>query len=144
MNNVEIVESVGVSARWVRKLWSKYKLTSPDDITYPLHMGRPSKGLAGRREHSAVISCCRNDRRMAVRLETIIEMESGIHISHHIVHQILKDEEIAENQPKKARPRKWVRYERRFSNSMWHTDYKQLPDGPDGLYPFRTTRLSSS
>ena len=25
--------------------------------------------------------------------------------------------------------RKWVRYERKHSNSMWHTDYKQLDDG---------------
>ena len=41
----------------------------------------------------------------------------------------MKDEELAENQPRKAQKRKWVRYERRFSNSLWHTDYKQLPDG---------------
>ena len=41
----------------------------------------------------------------------------------------MKDEELAENQPKKAGVRKWVKYERRFSNSMWHTDYKKLPDG---------------
>ena len=75
MNNIEIAESVGASSRLVRKLWSKYKPTSPDDITYPLHMGRLSKGLAGRREHSAMMSCCINDRRMAVRLETVMEME---------------------------------------------------------------------
>ena len=41
----------------------------------------------------------------------------------------MKDEELAESQPRKARRRKWVRYERRYSNSMWHTDYMQLPDG---------------
>ena len=66
---------------------------------------------------------------MAVRLETIIERSVGIHISHHTIHGILKDEELAENQPAKAKQRKWVRYERRYSNSLWHTDYKQLPDG---------------
>ena len=58
-----------------------------------------------------------------------IEEETGIHIPHHLIHGILKDEELAENQPRKAQKRKWVRYERRFSNSLWHTDYKQLPDG---------------
>ena len=66
---------------------------------------------------------------MAVRIETMVERSIGIHISHHVIHGILKDEELAENQPAKARQQKWVRYERRYSNSLWHTDYKQLPDG---------------
>ncbi len=129
MSDTAIGESVGVSARWVRKLWSRYGSMPVEDIAYPPRMGRPPGGLPGRREHSAVTSCCRQDRRMAVRLEAIIEDEIGIHIPHHVVHGILKDEELAENQPRKARQRKWVRYERRYSNSLWHTDYKQLHDG---------------
>ena len=94
---------MGVSARWVRKLFSRYGHLQPKDITYPPKMGRPSNGLPGRREHSAVISCCKQNRRMAVRLETIIEEEIGIHISHNIIYKILKDEELVENQPKKAK-----------------------------------------
>ena len=61
---------------------------------------------------------------MAVRLETIIKRSTGIHISHHIIHGILKDEELAENQPAKAKQWKWVRYECRYSSFLWHTDYK--------------------
>ena len=129
MGNAEIAESMGVSSRWVRKLWSRYRFTRPEDITWPPRMGRPVEGLPGRREHSAVLSCCSQGRRMAVRLETMVERSIGIHISHHVIHDILKDEELVENQPAKARQRKWVRYERRYSNSLWHTDYKQLPDG---------------
>ena len=129
MGNAEIAESMGVSSRWVRKLWSRYRFTRPEDITWPPRMGRPVEGLPGRREHSAVLSCCSQGRRMAVRLETIVERSIGIHITHHAIHDILKDEELVENQPAKARQRKWVRYERRYSNSLWHTDYKQLPDG---------------
>ena len=128
MSNAKIAELMGVSDRWVRKLWSRYKSAPPEDITWPPRMGRPVEGLPGRREHSAVLSCCNQSRRMAVRLETIIERSVGIHISHHTIHGILKDEELAENQPAKAKQRKWVRYERRYSNSLWHTDYKQLPD----------------
>ena len=100
-----------------------------EEISYPPRMGRPPGGLPGRREHSAVTSCCRLDRRMAVRLEAVVGEEIGIHIPHHVIHDILRDEELAENQPGKARQRKWVRYERRYSNSLWHTDYKQLHDG---------------
>ncbi len=41
----------------------------------------------------------------------------------------MRDEGLAEAQPKKMRRRKRVRYERTYSNSMWHTDWKQLGDG---------------
>ena len=128
-SDAEIAKSMKISARWVRKLWSRYRDMRIEDIRYPPRMGRPSEGLFGRREHAAVLSHCRHDRRMAVRLEILIEESMGIHIPHHTIHHILKDEELTENHPEKAKQRKWVRYERRFSNSLWHTDYKQLDDG---------------
>ena len=46
-NNVEIAESMGVSTRWIRKLWSRYGSTRPEDITYPPRMGRPPGGAGG-------------------------------------------------------------------------------------------------
>ena len=129
MSSAEIAESMGVSDRWVRRLWSRYRFTRPEDIVWPPRMGRLVEGLPGHREHSAVMSCCNQGRRMVVRIETMVVRSIGIHISYHTIHGILKDEELAENQPAKAKQRKWVRYERRYSNSLWHTDYKQLPDG---------------
>lgn len=129
LSDAKIAQAMGVSGRWVRKLWARYRSTPVKDIKYPLQMGRPFEGLSGRREHAAVLSHCGRNRRMAVRLEVMIEESTGIHIPHHVIHKILKDEDLAENQPKKAKQRKWVRYERRFSNSMWHTDYKKLSDG---------------
>ena len=129
MSSAEIAESMGVSDRWVGNLWPRYRSVRPGDTTWPPRMGRPVDGLPSRREHSAVLSCCNQSRRMAVGLEAIIERSVGIHISHHVIHGILKDEELAEIQPAKAKQRKWVRYERRYSNSLWHTDYRQLPDG---------------
>jgi len=65
--------------------------------------------------------CC------AVFLEKIIDVD-GIHIPHNTIHQILKSKGLAEEQPKKRNRRKWVRYERTYSNSMWHTDWKLLDD----------------
>ena len=69
-------------------------------------MGRPVEGLPGRREHSAALSCYSQGRHMAVRIEATVERSIGIHISHHTIHGILKDEELAENQPAKARQQK--------------------------------------
>jgi len=40
----------------------------------------------------------------------------------------MRDRGLAETPPKKNRRRKWVRYERTYSNSMWHTDWKLLDD----------------
>ena len=33
MSNAEIAEPMGVSDRWVRKLWSRYRFMRPEDIT---------------------------------------------------------------------------------------------------------------
>lgn len=129
LSNGTIAETQGVSVRWVQKLWARYKRRKPSDIVYPAPMGRPGNGLPGRREHSAVLSGCGLGRLMAVRLEAAVAEGGGMNITHHVIYKILKDEELVENQPRKARQRKWVFYERRFSNSLWHTDYKQLRDG---------------
>ena len=46
-----------------------------------------------------------------------------------MAHTILREYgETVEHKRKQAR-HKWIRYERKHSNSMWHTDYKRLDDG---------------
>ena len=54
---------------------------------------------------------------------------TGINIPCNKIHQILRDEDLVSEHPKKSRRRKWIRFERTYSNSMWHTDYKHLDDG---------------
>ena len=66
---------------------------------------------------------------MAARLEDIVDKSIGIHIAHHVIRRILKDMELAENQPATARQRKLVRHGRRYLNSLWHADCKRLCDG---------------
>ena len=41
----------------------------------------------------------------------------------------MRENDGAVSHPKKGKRRKWIRYERIHSNSMWHTDYKRLDDG---------------
>ena len=126
-HNKIIAEQAGVSVRWIQKLWKRYK--KKDRIVFPETMGRPKKSTSGRREHSAVLSAISKTRHGAFILERVVKDFIGIHIPHNTIHKMLRDADIAENQPKKSKRRKWVRYERTFSNSMWHTDYKQLDDG---------------
>ena len=48
---------------------------------------------------------------------------------HDTIHKVLAGEGMAEAQPKKGGQRERVRFERTYSNTMWHADYKRLDDG---------------
>ena len=52
-----------------------------------------------------------------------------ISLSCRVVKLTMRDENLTSENPKKSRRRKWFRFERTYSNSMWHTDYKLLDDG---------------
>lgn len=58
----------------------------------------------------------------AIGLEKILA-EKRMHIPHNRIHQVLKVAGLAKNEQKKQAKRKWIRYERRHSNSLWHTDW---------------------
>ena len=62
----------------------------------------------------------------AVALEKILA-EQEIHIDHNRINRILKQQDIVKNEPHKQRRRTWVRYERRYSNSLWHADWFEEP-----------------
>lgn len=108
-------------------MWSIYKDAST--ITYPLKMGRPVSSLPGSREHSAVLATNTDGHVGARHLEEIIESSTGVHIPHNTIHKIMVENNLAMEEKRKKQRRKWIRYEREHSNSMWHTDFKQLDDG---------------
>ncbi|MCE2508453.1 MAG: hypothetical protein J4G04_04010 [Nitrosopumilaceae archaeon] len=125
----KIAKEMSVSARWIRKLCARYRNIDLKDVVYPMRMGRRPNSMPGRREHSAVLEYRQATHLGADELEDVIEAATGIHIPHNTIHAILKSEGMANAESKKGGKRKWVRYERTYSNSMWHTDYKQLDDG---------------
>lgn len=52
----------------------------------------------------------------------------GTNIPYPIIHAIIM--EVGDSARKsKTEQRKWVKYERKYSNSMWHAGYKLLDDG---------------
>ncbi len=108
-------------------LWARYKNTN--SVQYPYTIGRPTIELPRKREHYTVLSARTTNHLAAKRIEDMIEDQIGIHISHNTIHQILREDDIVKEEQKKKQRRRWIRYEREHSNSMWHTDYKQLDDG---------------
>lgn len=59
-------------------------------------------------------------------LEHVIDLEYGRHIAHNRIYRVMKSLGLAKEEPKKQRRKKWVRYERKYSNSLWHTDWKLI------------------
>ncbi|OIO23965.1 hypothetical protein AUJ65_02420 [Candidatus Micrarchaeota archaeon CG1_02_51_15] len=52
-----------------------------------------------------------------------------IRVSHNKIRAVLKEAGLAKREPKKSKRRKWVRYERTKTNSLWHVDWKLLSNG---------------
>ena len=121
----EIAAEMKVSGRWVQKLYARYRKTW--DIPTLKKPGR-SKTVVTDQMRDIVSVCFMKYMIGAVGIEKTLDKQ-GTHIPHNTIHKIMKESELATSQPKKSRRRKWVRYERTYLNSMWHTDYKLLDGG---------------
>jgi len=76
----------------------------------------------------------------AVNMEKILA-ERGIGMPHNKIHKILISEGLANKQPNKSRKRKWVRYERKRPNSLWHADFFEYKGKQHLLYEDDASRL---
>lgn len=114
-----IAKLQNVTPRWVREIYRRYKETG--EYPYPNKPGR-KPSLISDEERRIVLEIRKQHPVCAVTLEKILDRE-GIHIPHNRIHRILKEEGISRNEPKKQKRRKWIRYERKHSNSLWHGDW---------------------
>ena len=80
-------------------------------------------------ENTQVLLAYTGKNASAAYLKKDILERVGINIAHGTIHKILLEEKLAIKEAKKSKRRKWIRYERTYSNSLWHTDYKLLDDG---------------
>jgi putative transposase len=127
LTNALIARSMGVSEVWVKKLWARYRKTGICELGKP---GRPRKKQYVSSElKRTVMEAYGSFRVSACYLERLIELNYHIHIPHNTIHSIMKENGIAVDEAGKRNRRKWVRYERTYSNSLWHADWKQLKYG---------------
>ncbi len=64
----------------------------------------------------------------ATYLEGRIRGDHGIHINHNRIQRVLRMNGLSSEPPRRWIRRKWVRYEREFSNSLWHVDWYEMKD----------------
>jgi len=115
-----IAKIMNVSSRWVRELYRVHQETG--QYLFPKKPGRRPQ-LVSDEERSLILEVRREyPISGAVSLEKILDGR-GNHVPHNRIHRILKEEGLAIDEPRKQRRRKWIRYERRFSNSLWHADW---------------------
>jgi putative transposase len=108
-----------ITPQWTRELHRQYQTTS--QYPYPKKAGRKPKPIT-EEEKKIVLAIRKQHPLNALILEKILT-EQNIHIGHNRIHRILKEEGLVKDEPHKQRRRKWVRYERRYSNSLWHADW---------------------
>jgi len=115
----QIAKQMKISRRWVNKILEVYERTG--NLPVPGRPGRTPVSIT-LTEAEFVKSFKREYGLGAVGLEKILTGQK-MHMSHNRIHNVLKATGLARNEPKKQARRKWVRYERRHSNSLWHTDW---------------------
>ncbi len=122
----QIARIAGITDRYVRILYTKYKQTGTIPVLQ--RPGRP-KSTDYSASKCIISATYAMYRCSAATLERIIDKVWNVHIPHNAIHDIMKQNGMASEEVKKKRRRSWIRYERTYSNSLWHTDYKQLDDG---------------
>ena len=115
-----IAKIMDITPQWAREIHKIYHETG--EYPFPKKSGRKPTPVSD--EERDIILNIRGKHPIsgAVALEKILDSQ-GIHIPHNRIHRILKEEGLAVDEPHKQRRRKWIRYERRFSNSLWHADW---------------------
>ena len=115
-----IAKTMDITPQWTREVHRSYHETK--NYPYPQKPGRKPRPVSD--EERKMILDVRSDHPIsgAVALEKILDSQ-GFHMGHNRIHRILKEERLAKNEPRKQRRRKWIRYERRYSNSLWHADW---------------------
>lgn len=111
----------GVSARHIRRITSKFSLSAPEMRP----CGRKPQPITAK-ELDAVSEAYETYHHGALNLERDLRLGMDIKISHNRIHEILLQLKKAKRSYKKAKRRKWVRFERYKSNSLWHTDWTKI------------------
>lgn len=112
-----IAQTQNITKQHAYRVVKKYKNKEP----MLFKPGRKPKQITDE-ERNIVIQTYNEIRASATMIEQYLD-EKGIHIGHNRIHKILLEAKLAKEEHRKKNRRKWVRYERKHSNSLWHTDW---------------------
>lgn len=119
----KIAITQNITPRRVKQLWAEYRRTG--EIPKLKNPGR-KKMKVDNETIQLILGTYDEFKQGAVRLEDIIAKKYSLHIPHNKIHKVLKEHNKAKDEPKKKKQKKWIRYERKHSMSLWHTDWKYI------------------
>jgi putative transposase len=114
----QIANQQDISPRHARRLYSKFKNIQRPRLSKP---GRKPK-IISKKEIVFVKNFYQTQPMGATNLERVLSFH-GKSIPHNRLHKILKQLGLSRTEEKKSKRRKWIRFERKHSNSLWHIDW---------------------
>jgi len=115
-----IAQQQKISPQHVRYVYKRFKGVKDPLFRKP---GRKPKEIP-ENERRLVIETYKEYLVGATMIERILD-EKGKHIGHNKIHKIMLEEGFAKREENKQKRRKYRCYQRKHSNSMWHTDWFQ-------------------
>ena len=120
-----VAEELGVTQRHIQRLWAEYLRTGKVHVQLPA--GRPADPEPSEQEIQAVLDVHGRKPEGVVRTAKRLRKE-GHDISRYRAYGIMKSAGLVTDSTARSRQRKWVRYERLYSNAMWHADWHTMKD----------------
>jgi putative transposase len=121
-----IALQLGVTRRRVEQILAQHRKYGGASVV----LGKPGRKRVPitEEESSIILEAYARYRTNALYLEQKIECDNNVHINHNKIHKVLLMNSLAGRSRRKWIRRKWVRYEREHSNSLWHTDWHEIKD----------------
>jgi len=123
----QIAKTAGVTPRRIRQL-KEYERSN--GRKYCLRLIRPVKIRPDSKEEKVRVIHAYGLWKLSSTLLERILRKQNTRISHNRIQRILNEANLGVPLNKKIKRKDWVRYERKHSNSLWHTDWTLL----DGLW----------
>ena len=118
-----IALELGVSKRRIEQLYAEFCRTGLAHV--PLKPGRKMRQPTPK-ETETVLDV--HKAHPAGVLYTAKRLRRRHDISYNCTYRIMKDAGLVTASVSKSRKRKYVRYERKYSNAMWHVDWHEMKD----------------
>ena len=117
-----------ITPRRFKQIYAKYKTTNTIP-TIGQNLGRPKKSITPQTIET-IKQAYEKYQLNAVYLKKIIYAQQKITISQGTIHEVLLNLKYARHQPSKQKRRApWIRYERKHSLSLIHTDWHHCANG---------------
>ena len=120
-----VAKEMHVKQQYIQRLWAEYLRTETAHQQIPA--GLPKNPAPSDMEIQMVLDAHNRKPEGAIRTASRLKGE-GHNISRSQICQIMKSNGLVVDSPAKSRRRKWIRYERHYSNAMWHTDWYAIKD----------------